>query len=332
MYNHNQKMAEIRLNSQLKEIKKMNIQKEEVRKKILKKHFDGQYADEKKFYDDLAIIDGQVSCQKEIDMMNQEEYKIIKDNRLIQKATFDYTEMEMKCLNFALSKLIPEVSLIENKNERWDLQFTFRELLDSLKIKDGASNYKLVSHSIFQLKEKTKRVKIERDNKTIYKPFNYFIDVEIEKEKDEKNIDKYLVRVKFDNNVIPFIKKMKNKFTELTLIYTLRLKGKYSMRMYELCKSWQAQGEFNFYIDKARVQWCIPEKYKTNDIKKRVIDKAIKEINEKTDIHIEIKETHKTNRITDWYVISIKQNENEIKIYQDIDRERKDFLQKQKER
>lgn len=309
----------------------------EKRQKIIQNHLDGKYKDDKKFYDDLKVCDEHLS-KKELKMINDENYIVLKDNKIIQKATFDFTEQEMKCLNYTLSKLIPNVD-VKVEHRYWDIEYPLRDLLNALRLKDGKANYQDIHDSIFALKEKTKRIRFERDNKIVHKPFNFFIDCEIEKEKKDENIKNYIVKVKFDNNIIPFVSKLKNKFTAPLLIYTLNLNSKYAIRMYELCKSWQEKGEFIFYIDKCRKQWCIPDTYSYGDIKRRVIDKAIDEINKKTDIQIGIKlndkgkkMVHKTDRKIDWFVMQVKRNENFNTIYQENDKKRKEFLENEKER
>ena len=55
---------------------------------------------------------------------------------------------------------------------------------------------------------------------------------------------------------------------------------------------------------------------------KQVLDKAIKEINEKTDIEISIEDTIKENKKIIEYIIKIIPNKNFTNIYKDIEKER----------
>ena len=108
----------------------------------------------------------------------------------------------------------------------------------------------------------------------------------------------------------------------------MRLKSKYAIRLYELCKSYQNNFieqlnifGFNFYLELMRNKWVLPSNY-TNGKIKQILDKAIQEINNKTDIEISIFDTHKTNKKIDYYVIDIKNNSNFHNIYKEIEKER----------
>ena len=128
--------------------------------------------------------------------------------------------------------------------------------------------------------------------------------------------------------ILEYLQNLKKYFTPQYLVYTMRLKGKYAIRLYELCKSYQHNyikkldiNGFNFYIEKIKKLWCLPDTYRTNDIK-RILEKSIKEINKKTDIQISIGDNYKIGTKIIYYILKIELNNNFNKVYKDIEKER----------
>lgn len=289
----------------------MKNKKEEKKKKIISSHHQKKkrpnqpYID-KKYMNELDIQDTSKHYTKnELKKINEENFQIIKDNRLIQKATYDFTELEIKSLNYTLSKLKPNEMITEND---W-IEYELIDLIKMLNLKYGTASIELVKKSLHNLRIKSKWVHIENEKEKCWVDLAFFLKVKIE------NINgKNIVRVKFMQEILDYLQNLHEKFTTQYLVYSMRLKGKYAIRMYELCKSYQNNYikeldiyGYNFYIDKMRLKWCIEESYRNNDIK-RIIDRAINEINKKTDIKISIYDTHKIKKKIDYYIIKIEPN------------------------
>lgn len=301
--------------------------KEEKHKKLINKIFTSKknnIKNDKKILDELSINNKNTFySDEELKMINEENYKIVKDNSLIQKSKFDFTELELKSLNYTLSKLKP--NKIYNEND-W-IEYPLKDLLKMLNLKNGTASTELIKESLHNLRSKGKWIKIENENKIV--DLSFFQNCEI------ANIDnKNIVRVRFMKPILDYMQNLKKYFTSQYLVYSMRLTGKYAIRLYELCKSYQNNyikelniNGFNFYIDKIKKIWCLPDTYRTNDIK-RILEKSIKEINIKTDIKISIYNTHKNGVKIDYYTLQIELNNNFYKIYKDIEKERKQKLLK----
>ena len=278
----------------------------------------------KKDLDELTINNGKkFLSKKEIQKINNENYEIIKDNRLIQKATFDFTELEMKCLNYTLSKLKPNI-----KYSYTDIiEYPLKEIYEILKIKKSGAALELLKESLHNLRTKGKWIKVDNGKGIVDLSFFEWVKIEL----NDKNEN--IVKVRFMQEILDYIQNLKNNFTKELVIFTMRLKGKYAIRLYELCKSYQnmylskyKENEYNifgfaFIIDLMRIKWCLPNNY-TNGKIKQIIDKAITEINAKTDIEISIIDTIKENKKIMEYIIKIDPNSNFHNIYQDIEKER----------
>ena len=284
---------------------------------------------DKKLLDEIKLNDAYINTD-EFKMIVQENNKVIKDNKLIQKATFDFTEYELKCLNYVLSLIKPDIKITENDY----IEFPLIDLIKILGIKNNSKQYEIVKESLSNLRTKNKWVKIK--NKNIDKEINlsFLMKCEILNNGNKSN-----VRVKFMNEILYYIQNLKRKFTEMNLIYSLMLKGKYTIRLYELCKSYQnnllIDNEvnenkiygFNLYVKSIREMWCIPDTVNTGNFKRQILDKAINEINSKTDIDISIFKTHKNGHTIDYYILQVKPNTYIFNsVIKKIEKRRKEIL------
>lgn len=106
-----------------------------------------------------------------------------------------------------------------------------------------------------------------------------------------------IVKLRFAPEIVPLITRLEENFTwyELMQVANLNL---YATRLYELLVCWRSTGktpviEINDFRSKLGL---LETEYKAMcDFKKRVLDPAIKQINENTDIIVKV-EQHKTGR------------------------------------
>lgn len=232
---------------------------------------------------------------KEYNLIKAEDYMVVKDNRLIQKATFDFSELEMKCINYTISKMKPDKVYTENDF----IELSVSELCNLMDIKNEGANYKNIRQAFSNIGDKSKRLKFKDNDMDL--DFRFFLKVY----GSEKG---GWIKVSFMQELLDYLQGIKRKFTEYELYFSLILQNKYAIRMYELCKSYQNMGHFTFYIDKCRIKWCVPTSYNYGTFKNFVIDKSIEEINNKTDIKIEIIDIIKKGRKTTAYELKIIDN------------------------
>ena len=114
----------------------------------------------------------------------------------------------------------------------------------------------------------------------------------------EYYLTKGYVELRFDPALKPYLLQLKSHFTKLTLSDLMQLNSIYSVRFYELLKQYELIGQREISVKDFRtycgIEDCEYKKY--NDFKKNVLERAKKEINEKTDLKIdyaEIKESRK---------------------------------------
>ena len=92
------------------------------------------------------------------------------------------------------------------------------------------------------------------------------------------------VKLRFSQEIAPYISELSRNFTQYKLVNVMMFRSNYSIRVYELLMKWAGSNKV-IEIEKVRMLFGLEDKYsKLNDFKKRVIDVAMKEINEFSDI------------------------------------------------
>jgi plasmid replication initiation protein len=124
-----------------------------------------------------------------------------------------------------------------------------------------------------------------------------------------------LVRIKFSEDVIPFIKNLEKHFTSYSLEQVSNLTSVYSIRLYELLISWRSTGKMPFIkLEEFRQKiGILDNEYPRMDNFKRIVfEPALKQINEHTDIKVSY-EQHKQGRVITGFTFEFKQKKNHTK-------------------
>jgi plasmid replication initiation protein len=106
-----------------------------------------------------------------------------------------------------------------------------------------------------------------------------------------------LVRLRFSDDVIPLISQLEKHFTSYELEQVSNLTSIYSIRLYELLISWRSTGSLIIALEEFRKKLGIQhdEYPRMDNLKRKVLDIAISQINEHTDIIVSYKQ-HKAGR------------------------------------
>lgn len=109
-----------------------------------------------------------------------------------------------------------------------------------------------------------------------------------------------LIHCEFHPKLRPYMLQLKEQFTKYKLVNILRFKSAYSIRIYELAKSWEGKGEFTISVDEFREILGVKDKYKLyNDFKRYIIERSFKEINSLSDIRLSYREKKLGRKVTD---------------------------------
>ena len=118
-----------------------------------------------------------------------------------------------------------------------------------------------------------------------------------------------IVKLIFAPAVVPLITRLEKHFTKYELEQISNLSSAYAIRLYELLVSWRSTGETPFYElnDFRKILGVNETDYPIiSDLKKRVLDISIKQLNEHTDIIVQY-EQHKKGRSISGFSFTFKQ-------------------------
>jgi plasmid replication initiation protein len=203
--------------------------------------------------------------------MEQREYKVVKSNDLIQKARFNLSLQEQKIIIYLISRIKPED--MELKEHEFEIADFCRLCgLDD----DSGGNYKYIKQSLKDLRDKSVWIQIDENTETT---MAWVDKVTITRKSG-------IVKIKIDDMLKPYLLHLQEKFTQYELLYTLAMKSQYSIRLYEILKSYEYRHSHTFAIEelKKRLNAEIYDRF--NDFQCKALNIAIREINEVSDLNI----------------------------------------------
>lgn len=202
---------------------------------------------------------------------------VVKDNALIQASyTLDLAEQRLILL-----------AIIEARNTKQGItQDTLLEI--------HASSYA----KQFNINDKTAYTVVKEASKGLFDRYVTYHDKNPKNGKDRsfhcRWIDKTgiepdsgIVYIRFTSDVIPLITRLESHFTSYEIDKVANLTSSYAIRLYEILISWREVGKTPKYeIDDLRSKLGVePKQYqRMNNFKARVLELAIDQINEYTDI------------------------------------------------
>lgn len=102
--------------------------------------------------------------------------------------------------------------------------------------------------------------------------------------KSDENI---IARIVFHPNMIPYISQLKQQFTKLNLEDLFGFSSFYSYRIYLMMMQFKSTGYCKIHLEELRKALDLQDKYDaTKDLKVRVIDTAVNEINDKSPYNV----------------------------------------------
>lgn len=95
------------------------------------------------------------------------------------------------------------------------------------------------------------------------------------------------VTITFAGPILHYLSGMIDEFTTYDLLGVAGLKSMHSIRLYELASQFKGTGWRHIELDELREMFCLGDAYQDwRDLKKRVLDRACKEITEKSDLEV----------------------------------------------
>ena len=195
---------------------------------------------------------------------------VVKSNEIVQKSRYHLGTQQQKLILYMISKIRPE------DTEFKEYAFELKNLCKILNIDVNGANYYRFKESIKKIADTSFWLEIDGKDRL----YRWIDDVTIED-------GKTLVKIKFDEDLKPFLLQLRESFTYYQLENVLCFDSKYSFRLYEIFQSYGFIGEIMFSLDELKRLLMIENKYnRFSMFKVNVLNKAIDEINKYTDINI----------------------------------------------
>ncbi|MGD0820873.1 MAG: replication initiation protein [Desulfomonilia bacterium] len=205
---------------------------------------------------------------------------VVKSNKLIE-ARFSLGVIEQKVV-------LAFIAMINSNDANFqEYEMDVRSLCNIMGVK-GENYYPIIKEMTKAIRDKGFTIKEDDGDLQI----GWFSSIKYHDKKGK-------VSVSFDPKLKPYLLDLKKDYTKYRLYNAIVLKGSYSIRFYELLKQYEFLGARSIEVEKLKEILRIPtNKYaKYNSFKFKVINKAIAEINKKTDIMITYKEIRSERKV-----------------------------------
>lgn len=107
------------------------------------------------------------------------------------------------------------------------------------------------------------------------------------------------ISLRFAQDMLPYLSELKRTFTKYKLEYIGKMTSVYAIRLYELLAQWQSVGSREVALDWLKEQFQIADQYANmNDFKKRVLDPAVKDINQHSNLKVSWTQRKTGRRVT----------------------------------
>lgn len=207
--------------------------------------------------------------------MKDPEIIEVRQSNAITTARYDYTACQLDILFYLLSILRKE----DQPNKEYQIHVTE---IESITGRDW--NYQQLSEATENMGNRTFNIKTTDEYQQIW----IFQAVKYKKGKG-------YFTIKLSEDIRPYLFELKNNFTSYQLHSALKLTSKYAKRIYQLASQWKDIGETKAYtIEELKFMLKLkdpknkePEQFaRVSDLKTKVLDIAIHQINEHTDLNI----------------------------------------------
>ena len=198
----------------------------------------------------------------------------IRQHNALTSARYDYTELQQDLMFFIISKLKPD-----NKDS-YSLS-----IMELSKLTGKKYNAAYLHKATADMGSRVLEVLTEKSYRQIW----MFQQVEY-------HLGQGIIEFDLTKHILPYLFDLKDNFTSYELAAALRLTSKYAKRIYPLCSQWKDLGETKKYDlqDFKKMLGLVDDKGKEkmkqiNELRAKVLDIAIKQINEHTELHVSYK-------------------------------------------
>ena len=208
--------------------------------------------------------------------MNELKRDVVKSNALIEAIYNPGSVYNMRLLMAALMQ-VKAGEPLDYKHRYYISANALADLTGS----KAKNNYEELKKAANDLMEKIVYVRETPDGK----PLKFLRKINLVSSCDYID-DQGTVGLRFTDEITPYISDLRKRFTQYQAKYVMPMRSSYGIRLYELCLQWLGD-EREFSVDEFRRMFGLENKYKSiKDLKVRVINPALNDINTHSDIRV----------------------------------------------
>jgi len=214
--------------------------------------------------------------------IEKREHMVVQKNDLIQKSRFVLSKQEHKLILYVMSKIKPK------DNEFNEVTFSVSEFNKVCGIyNDGGGNYDHLKKTIQNIADKSLWLRVG-EIETLFRWFTY---VELH--------DNGMIKIRLHDALKPYLLQLEKHFTVYSLIYPLVMRSQYSIRLYEILKSYDNLGSWTFDAKQLQIMMGAESHKLYGDFKRRALVVAVQEINELTDLSVAMEEIKEGQKVVE---------------------------------
>lgn len=206
--------------------------------------------------------------------MDTRSLVVVKHNKVIE-ACYQLTLSEQRILLACIAQIDSKAELIG----QYTFEVTVSQIEDLAEIENSYRDVREASERL--LKRIIKIDKPDPDKPNLEYTLTHWVDSCDYYPKEGK------VVLAFSRPIIPYLSQLSHNFTKYKIKNVAKMKSTYSIRLYEWLCQWLSVGDREIGVDWLKTQWQLSDKYqRMSDLKKWVIDVAVEEVNEHSNLWV----------------------------------------------
>lgn len=227
------------------------------------------------------------------DHLFMNEDREVRIHNALTTARYEYTEMQSNIFLVLLSKLTKD-----------GLAAVYQLTVPEMEEMTGKKhNYKQLREATKAMMGRVHEMETVHNNREVFRQLVLF-------KRTDYILGTGIIEMEFNEYASPYLFDLKNNFTSFQLRAALSLTSKHAKRIYQICSQWKDKGETKktTLLDLKKTLGLATDKEEYPDLamfKKKVLDVAVKQINEKTDLRIDY-QLEKVGRAFKTIVFTVK--------------------------
>lgn len=232
--------------------------------------------------------------ERTLTVKEQQTFFVAKSNELIQKSRFSMSVQQNRIMLYLISKIRPN----DFGNETYII--SIREFCKVCNIDfDSGKNHADAKRALKAIADKSVWVRQDNGDEILLRWLN----------RVRLNRETNCFEVSFHEDMLPYLYDLQSRYTRYSLDNVLTMKSKYGIRLYELLKSYQfLKEQISFTVEELKKRLDAEKYSRYPDFRRYVLEKAVEDINECSDIEVSYTPVKSLNkRGIDYITFTVRQ-------------------------